>query len=108
MARDTFMQDVLADLGEDISFHLGALLHRAFDGVCLLALGLLIYASGIDQADAGMHRHIEFTVEARIDGQAGAAVNSSHAPSFCSLNNDLMPTLHRSCTTALELEPATL
>ncbi len=106
MSRSSLFKDALSDLGEDIAFHAGNLLHRAFDGLCLLALGLLIYVTGIDPANAGLHSRPLFGVQASIAGSVGVAINASHAPSSCGLTNDLLPSTHRSCTHALMLDPA--
>ena len=105
MSQPNLFKAALADLGEDIAFHAGNLLHRAFDAVCLLALGLLIYVTSIDPASAGLHSRPLFGVSARIAVSVGVAVNSSHAPTACSLTNDLLSAAHRSCTHAMILEP---
>ena len=42
---------------------------------------------------------------ASIEGRHGVAVNSSHAPTSCSLTNDLLASDHRTCITAMVLEP---
>ena len=105
MSQPTLFKAALGDLGADIAFHAANLLHHAFDAVCLLALGFLIYGTSIDPASAGLHSRPQFGVSARIAGTAGVAVNSSHAPTACSLTNDLLASAHRSCTHAMILEP---
>ena len=105
MSQPDPFKAALVDLGEDIAFHAGNLLHRAFDAVCLLALGLLIYVTSIEPASAGLHSRPLFGVSARIAVSVGVAVNSSHAPTACSLTNDLLSAAHRSCTHAMILEP---
>ena len=94
------------ELADDIAYHTGNLLHRAFDLTCLLALGLLVYVTGIDPANAGLRSRPLFGVQASIAGSVGVAVNASHAPTACGLTNDLLPAAHRSCTNAMMLEPA--
>ena len=93
------------DLADDVVYHAVNLAHGTFDLVCLLALGLVVYASSIDAANAGLGARPIFGVQASIDATHGAAINSSHAPSSCSLTNDLLPSIHRSCITAMVLEP---
>ncbi len=108
MPRSNLLKDALSDLGEDIAFHAGSLVHRAFDGLVLLALGLLVYVSTIDTASAGLHGRVMFGVRAEVSGTVGIIVNASQAPSSCHLTNDLLPSEHRSCTQAMILEPAVL
>lgn len=105
MSRPNPFKDALIDLGDDIAYHAGNLLHRAFDLLFLLALGLLIYVTSIDPANAGLEGRALFGVQARIAGSVGVAVNSSHAPTSCHLNNDLLASPNRSCTQALILQP---
>ena len=99
---------LLRDFVDDIAYHAGNLIHRAFDLTCLLAFGLLIYVTGIDSANAGQNRSPIFGIQASIVGTAGLAVSSSHAPTVCSLTLDLLPSRHRSCTNALILDPTSL
>ena len=106
MTQSTLFKDALGDLADDIAFYAGNLLHGAFDLACLLALGLLVYATGIDPANAGLHSRPIFGVQASVAGSVGVAVNASHAPTACTLTNDLLPSLPRSCTSALILDPA--
>lgn len=96
---------ILREFVEDVAYHAGNLVHRAFDLLCLLAMGMLIYVSGIDSANADQHRHPIFGVQASITGAAGLAVTASHAPTACSLTLDLLPSRHQSCITTLILEP---
>ena len=105
MPRSTLFKVALADLVDDIGFHAANLVHRAFDAVCLLALGLMIYVTSLDPANAGLHSRPTFGVQAQIAGSVGVAVNASHAPTSCYLTNDLLPASHRSCTHALLLVP---
>jgi hypothetical protein len=105
MSRSNPLKEALLDLGDDIAYHAGNLLHRAFDLIFLLALGLLIYVTSIDPANAGFEGRAIFGVQARIAGTAGVAVNSSHAPTSCHLTNDLRASPNRSCTQALILQP---
>ena len=99
------ISSVFGDFVDDVTYHAVNLMHGAFDLVCLLALGLVVYASSIDAANAGLGSRPMFGVQATVDGTHGAAVNSSHAPSSCSLTNDLLASAHRSCITAMVLEP---
>ena len=105
MPRPTLISQAFHDLADDLAYHAVNVAHGAFDLVCLLALGLVVYASSIDAANAGFTGRPLFGVQARIDAAHGAALNSSHAPSSCSLTNDLLPSDHRSCITAMVLEP---
>lgn len=104
MPRSNLIKDALADLGDDVAIVAGNLVHRAFDVLCLAALGMTIYVSGIDTANAGLHGKVLFGVQARVAGSVGIAVNASQAPTSCQLNNDLLASEHRSCTQAMILE----
>ena len=104
MPRVSLLRSALCDLGDDIAHHGMSLAHGAFDLTCVLALGLLVYATGIDSADAGQGARPLFGVQARIDATPGAAVNSSHAPTSCGLTNDLLASPHRDCITAMVLD----
>ncbi len=106
MPRSDPFTDALRDLAEDIAYHTGNLLRRAFDLTCLLALGLLVYATSFDPANAGLHGRPLFGVQAAVVGSLGVAVNASHAPTACALTNDLLAAPHRNCTNALVLQPA--
>ena len=106
MPRQTLISSALHDYADDIGYHAVNLVRGAFDLICLLALGLVVYASSIDAANAGLGARPLFGVQASIDASHGAAVNASHAPSSCSLTNDLLPFAHRSCITAMVLDPA--
>ena len=105
MPRPTSTTNVLQDLFDDIGYHAVNLATGAFDLICLVALGLVVYASSIDAANAGLGGRPMFGVQARIEATHGAAINSSHAPTSCSLTNDLLPATHRTCITAMVLEP---
>lgn len=96
----------LAEFGEDMLWHLTRIAQGSIDLVTLALVGVLIYLTTINAAEAGMHGRPLFAVQARIEGTAGVAVASSHAPTSCGLNNDLLASAHRSCTHALLLEPA--
>ncbi len=105
MPRPNLFSQAIHDLVDDVAYHCVNLAHGAFDLVCLLALGLVVYTSSIDAANVGLGARPMFGVQASIDGSHGVAVNSSHAPSSCSLTNDLLPSADRSCITAMVLEP---
>ena len=105
MPRPNLISAAFHDLVDDIAYHAVNLTHGVFDLVCLLALGMVVYASSIDAANAGLGGRPPFGVQATIDATHGAAVNSSHAPTSCSLTNDLLSSAHRSCITASVLEP---
>jgi hypothetical protein len=105
MSRSNPFKDAMADVADEVAFGLGNLLSWALDVTCLLALGLLIYSTGIDTANAGLHGRPIFGVQASIAGRGGAAVNASHAPTSCHMNNDLLASANRSCTHALILRP---
>ena len=113
MPRPNLISAAFHDLVDDIAYHAVNLTHGVFDLVCLLALGMVVYASSIDAANAGLGGRPPFGVQATIDATHGAAVNSthgaavssSHAPTSCSLTNDLLSSAHRSCITATVLEP---
>lgn len=96
---------ILRELGEDVAYYAGALIHRAFDLTCLLALGLLVYVSGIDSANADQHRRPIFGIQASIAGTPGLAVTSSHAPTACNLTLDLFNSPHHSCIQSMILDP---
>jgi hypothetical protein len=101
MPRPTFLRD----LADDAVYHAVNLAHGAFDLLCLVALGLVVYASSIDVANAGLGSRPLFGVQANVAATHGAAVNPSHAPSSCSLTNDLLASPHQSCIISLILEP---
>jgi hypothetical protein len=105
MPRSTLFMSAVRDLGDDIAYHVVGLAHGAFDLMCVLALGMLVYASGIDTANAGLQGRPMFGVQASIDGTNGVGVTSSHAPTSCSLTNDLLPSGHNDCITAVVLDP---
>lgn len=105
MPRPSPISQAFHDLADDLAYHAVNLTHGVFDLVCLLALGMVVYASSLDAANAGLGSRPLFGVQASIDGSHGAAVTSSHAPTSCSLTNDLLPSQHRSCITAMVLEP---
>jgi hypothetical protein len=46
----TFLTQAARDLVEDIAYHAVTVTHAAFDLTCVVALGLLVYASGVDTA----------------------------------------------------------
>ena len=54
MPRETLMSQAVHDLMDDVAYHAVNLAHGAFDLVCLLALGMIVYASSIDSANAGL------------------------------------------------------
>jgi hypothetical protein len=105
MPRPTLISQALHDLMDDVAYHAVNLTRSAFDLVCLLALGMVVYTSSIDSANAGLGARPMFGVQASVEGTHGAAINSSHAPSSCSLTNDLLSAEHRTCITAMVLEP---
>ena len=105
MPSPTLISQAVHDLMDDVAYHAVNLTHSAFDLICLLALGMVVYASSIDSANAGLGSRPMFGVQASIEGTHGVAINSSHAPSSCSLTNDLLPSAHRTCITAMVLEP---
>lgn len=106
MSHQNLFKCALCDLADDLAYHAGNLVHRAFDILCLLALGMLVYVTGIDPANAGLHSRPLFGVQASIAGTSGIAVSASHAPTACGLTNDLIASAHRSCTDAMVLDPA--
>ncbi len=105
MPRSNLISLAFRDLIDDVTYHVVGLAHGAFDLVCLLALGSVIYVSSIDTADAGLGVRPMFGIQASMDGSLGASVSSSHAPSSCALTNDLLASDHRSCITAMLLVP---
>ena len=48
MPRPTALTLAVRDLCDDIAWHSVNLVHGAFDLACVLALGALVYASGLD------------------------------------------------------------
>ncbi len=105
MSRSNMFTSAVRDLGDDIAYHAMGLAHGAFDLVCVMALGLVVYATGIDEANAGLQGRPMFGVQASIDGTTGIGVSSSHAPTSCSLTNDLLASAHGDCITAMVLDP---
>lgn len=105
MPRPSLISDALADLVDDVAYHAVNLAHGAFDLICLLALGLIVYASSIDTASASLDGRPMFGVQASAQGHPGAAINPSHAPTSCSLTNDLLAGDHHTCITAMVLVP---
>ncbi|MEO6299070.1 MAG: hypothetical protein ABIV25_09350 [Paracoccaceae bacterium] len=108
MSVSNLFKDALGDLGDDIAYHAVKLVRWAFDVLCLLALGLLCFATNIDSANAGLHSRPIFGVHAHVAGSVGVAVTASHAPTSCHMTNDLLDAAHRSCTNAMILEPANI
>ena len=106
MSQSNPIQAALCDLCDDIAYHAVNLAHGAFDLLCLLTLGALVYASGIDAADAGLQGRAMFGVRASIEAQGGPALSASPAPTSCTLTNDLLSADHSSCIQTLVLEPA--
>ncbi len=98
MPRPSLISSAFRDHVDDIAHHAVNLTHGVFDLVCMLALGLVVFASSFDTAslDAG---------NAGLTGRPLFAVQASQSPSSCSLTNDLLPAAHRSCITAMVLEP---
>ncbi len=105
MSRANLITEAFHDLSDDIADRAVRLAHGTFDLICLTALGLVVYASTIGAADAGLHGRPIFGVQAAIEGAAGVAVTASHAPTSCGLTNDLLASAHRDCITALVLQP---
>ena len=105
MPRPSPISEAFRDLVDDVAYRAVNLAHGTFDLICMLALGLVVYSTSIDAANAGFENRPMFGVQAKVDGRHGAAVNSSHAPTSCSLTNDLLPSDHRTCITAMVLEP---
>ncbi len=105
MPRPNVISQAAHDLIDDVAYHAVNLANGALELVCLLAVGMVVYASSIDSANAGLSARPMFGVQASIDASLGVAVNADHAPSSCSLTNDLLPAAHRTCITALVLEP---
>ena len=105
MLRSNLISLAFRDLIDDVAYHAVGLAHGAFNLICLLALGSVIYVSSIDSADAGLGVRPMFGIQASVDGSFGALVSSSHAPSSCGLTNDLLASDHRSCITATLLDP---
>lgn len=95
-----------SELGEDVIWHGTRLVQSSLDLVTLAVLGTLIYLSSFDPASAGLKGRPMFGVQARADGAAGVVLTSSHAPTSCGLTNDLLASDHRSCITAMVLEPS--
>lgn len=100
------LRNFLADLGEDVVWHGTRLVQGSLDLVTLAVLGTLIYLNSFDPASAGLKGRPMFGVQARADGAAGVVLTSSHAPTSCGLTNDLLASDHRSCITAMVLEPS--
>ena len=105
MPRSTPISDAVHDLFDDLTYHAVGLAHGAFDLTCLLAVGLVVYASSIDSANAGLRARSLDSVQASIVTPQGLALNSSQAPTSCSLANDHLASADRSCITAMVLKP---
>lgn len=111
MTRTMFPEGLrafLSDLAEDVVWHGTRLAQGGFDLVTLMLLGALIYMTSIDSAAAGLKSRPLFGVQASVAGAAGVVLTSSHAPTSCGLTNDLLASDHRSCITAMVLEPANI
>ena len=105
MPRPNLITLAVRDLCDDIAYHAMGVAHGVFDFACVVALGLLVYASGLEPADAGLQNRPMFGVQANIEGSQGVAVSPSQAPTSCSLTNDLLSSDHNDCITALVLDP---
>ncbi len=105
MPRSTLLSQAIQDVADDVVYHAVNIAHGVFELICLTAVGLVVYASSIDPANAGLGGRALFGVQAAIEVNPGSAVNASHAPTSCGLTNDLLASDHRSCITAMMLEP---
>ena len=100
------ISDGLAEIAEDLLWHLTRVAQGSMDLATLAIVGVLIYLTSIDAAAAGLHGRPLFAVQAKAEVIAGVALAASHAPTSCGLTNDLLSSAHRSCTAALVLEPS--
>lgn len=108
MTRNVLSNDYLVELSEDVIWHLARFGQGSMDLVTLLLIGGLVSFTTLHAAEAGSHRRPMFGVSAQLQGSAGIALTSSHAPTSCALTNDLLASPHSSCTAALMLTPAAI
>jgi hypothetical protein len=79
------------DLVDDIAYHAMTVTHAAFDLACVLALGLLVYASGIDSA-----------ADPRPMADVQAHANDEAVPT-CQMETDISALPQGDCITAVVL-----